>query len=39
LSALVVNASVGVKWIVPEVHAAEARAWRAGPDELGLLVN
>jgi predicted nucleic acid-binding protein len=34
LSALVVDASVGVKWFVPEVHAAEARAWRAGPDAL-----
>jgi len=34
LSALVVDARVGVKWFVPEVHAAEARAWRAGPDAL-----
>ena len=34
MSALVVDASVGVKWFVPEVHAAEARAWRTGPDEL-----
>jgi predicted nucleic acid-binding protein len=34
LSALVVDASVGVKWFVPEVHAAEARAWRTGPDAL-----
>jgi predicted nucleic acid-binding protein len=34
LNALVVDASVGVKWFVPEVHAAEARAWRTGPDEL-----
>ena len=23
------DASVGVKWFVPEVHAAEARAWRS----------
>jgi len=34
LSALVVDASVAVKWFVPEVHAAEARQWRNGPDEL-----
>jgi predicted nucleic acid-binding protein len=34
LSAIVVDASVGVKWFVPEVHAAEARQWRNGPDEL-----
>jgi predicted nucleic acid-binding protein len=34
LSILVVDASVGVKWFVPEVHAAEARQWRTGPDEL-----
>jgi predicted nucleic acid-binding protein len=34
LSALVVDASVGVKWFVPEVHAAEARAWRTGPYDL-----
>jgi predicted nucleic acid-binding protein len=34
LSALVVDASVALKWFVPEVHAAEARAWRTGPDEL-----
>jgi len=26
---IVVDASVGVKWFVPEVHAAEARQWRA----------
>jgi predicted nucleic acid-binding protein len=34
LSAIVVDASVGVKWFVPEIHAAEARAWRSGPDAL-----
>jgi predicted nucleic acid-binding protein len=34
VSALIVDASVGLKWFVPEVHAAEARAWRSGPDEL-----
>jgi predicted nucleic acid-binding protein len=31
---IVVDASVGVKWFVPEVLAAEARQWRNGPDEL-----
>jgi predicted nucleic acid-binding protein len=34
LSVLVVDASVAVKWFVPEAHAAEARQWRGGPDEL-----
>ncbi len=34
MSAAVVDASVGVKWFVPEVHAAEARQWRNGLDEL-----
>jgi len=34
VSVLVVDASVGVKWFVPEAHAAEARQWRNGPDEL-----
>jgi predicted nucleic acid-binding protein len=34
LSAIVVDASVGVKWFVPEIHATEARQWRNGPDEL-----
>jgi predicted nucleic acid-binding protein len=37
LSVIVVDASVGVKWFVPEVHAAEARQWRHGPDELHAL--
>ena len=31
---MVVDASVGLKWFVPEVHATEARQWRSGPDEL-----
>jgi predicted nucleic acid-binding protein len=31
---LVVDASVAVKWFVPDVHAAEARQWRNGPDDL-----
>ena len=34
MSAAVVDASVGVKWFVPEVLATEARQWRHGPDEL-----
>lgn len=34
MSVIVVDASVGVKWFVPEVHAAEARQWRSGPHEL-----
>jgi len=37
VSAIVVDASVGVKWFVPEVHATEARQWRSGPDELHTL--
>ena len=37
MSVTVVDASVGVKWFVPEVHAAEARQWRTGPDELHTL--
>jgi predicted nucleic acid-binding protein len=36
LSVIVVDASVGVKWFVPEVHAAEARQWRNGPDDLHI---
>ena len=34
MSIIVVDASVGVKWFVPEVHAAQARQWRHGPDTL-----
>jgi predicted nucleic acid-binding protein len=34
VSAIVVDASVGMKWFIPEVLAAEARQWRNGPDEL-----
>jgi predicted nucleic acid-binding protein len=34
VSILVVDASVAVKWFVPEVHSAEARQWRTGPDDL-----
>jgi predicted nucleic acid-binding protein len=37
VSLLVVDASVGVKWFVPEVLSAEARQWRNGPDELHTL--
>ena len=34
MSVLVVDASIGVKWFVQEVHSVEARAWRSGPDSL-----
>jgi predicted nucleic acid-binding protein len=37
MSVAVVDASVGLKWFVPEVHSAEARLWRNGPDELHTL--
>jgi predicted nucleic acid-binding protein len=37
VSVAVVDASVGVKWFVPEVHSAEARQWRNGPDQLHTL--
>jgi len=33
MSAAIIDASVGVKWFVPEIHAAEARCWCNGPDE------
>jgi predicted nucleic acid-binding protein len=36
MSVVIVDASVGVKWFVPEVLAAEARQWRNGPDELHI---
>lgn len=36
MSVVIVDASVGVKWFVPEVFAAEARQWRNGPDELHI---
>ncbi len=34
MSAAIIDASVGVKWFVPEIHAAEARCRCRGPDEL-----
>ncbi len=34
MSDIVVDASVGLKWFLPEVHATQARQWRNGPDEL-----
>ncbi len=34
MSVIVVEASVGIKWFVPEVHSVEARQWRNSPDEL-----
>lgn len=36
MSVVIVDASVGVKWFVPEVLAAEARQWRNGSDELHI---
>ncbi len=36
MSAIIVDASVGVKWFIPEIHAAEARVWRSGPDTLHI---
>lgn len=33
----VTDASVGVKWFVPEVLSDEAWRWRSGPDELHTL--
>ncbi len=36
MSAIVVDASVGLKWFMPEVYAPEARQWRSGPDELHI---
>jgi predicted nucleic acid-binding protein len=36
LSAIVVDASVGLKWFVPETHSPESRRWRAGPDALHI---
>ncbi len=36
MNAVIVDASVGIKWFVPEVHATEARQWRNGPDELHI---
>lgn len=34
MNAVVVDASVGIKWFVPEIHSAEARQWRNGSTEL-----
>lgn len=34
MSILVVDASVAIKWFVPEVHSPESRRWLHGPDEL-----
>jgi len=36
VSDFIVDASVGVKWFVPEVHSAEARAWKTLPDNLNV---
>ena len=37
MSLIVVDASVGLKWFVPETHSAEARHWRHPPNELHTL--
>jgi predicted nucleic acid-binding protein len=37
VSAIIVDASIGVKWFVPEVHAVEARRWRNPPQQLHTL--
>ena len=34
MSAIVVDASVGIKWFIPEVRSAEARQWRRTSIEL-----
>lgn len=39
MSVIVVDASVGIKWFVPEVQSAEARQWRSGPDELHTVAD
>jgi len=37
VSAIIVDASLGLKWFVPEIHSAEARRWRDPPHELHTL--
>jgi predicted nucleic acid-binding protein len=37
VSAIVVDASVGLKWFLPEIHWVEARQWRDSPNELHTL--
>ena len=37
MSLIVVDASVGLKWFIPEVHSAEARQWRDPSHELHTL--
>jgi len=37
MSMAIVDASVGIKWYVPEVHTPEAHQWLNGPDELHTL--
>ncbi len=34
MNAAIIDASVGIKWFLPEIHSAEARRWRSGSDEL-----
>jgi predicted nucleic acid-binding protein len=37
VTAIIVDASIGVKWFIPEVHSAEARQWRSQSNELHTL--
>jgi predicted nucleic acid-binding protein len=37
VSAIIIDASVGLKWFIPEVHSAEARQWRNSPNDLHTL--
>jgi predicted nucleic acid-binding protein len=36
MSVFVVDASVGIKWFVPEVFSEEARKWRSSSEELHI---
>jgi predicted nucleic acid-binding protein len=37
VSAIIVDASVGLKWFVPEIYSVEARRWRDPPHEIHSL--
>jgi predicted nucleic acid-binding protein len=37
VSAIIVDASIGVKWFIPETHAMEARRWRDPSRQLHTL--
>jgi predicted nucleic acid-binding protein len=34
MSVIVVDASIGLKWFVPEIHSVEARRWRSASHDL-----